>query len=108
MILVVGFARAIYAAKGWEYYSANVYFWAKIGVFLVIAVLSIWPTIRFIGWRQRFRASGTVPSSVAVAALRRVLWLEVFLFALLPVFAAAMARGYGSYFQRPTWNGAND
>ena len=26
-ILVVGFSRAIYAAKGWAYYQANGFFW---------------------------------------------------------------------------------
>ena len=32
-ILVVGFSRAIYAAKGWTYYQANGFFWAKIAAF---------------------------------------------------------------------------
>jgi putative membrane protein len=28
-ILAVGFSRAIYAAKGWAYYQANGFFWAR-------------------------------------------------------------------------------
>ena len=41
VIIVVGFTRATVAAKGWAYYSVNVFFWAKIGTFLVIGLLSI-------------------------------------------------------------------
>jgi putative membrane protein len=28
-IVIVGFCRAIFAAKGWAYYSHNAFFWAK-------------------------------------------------------------------------------
>ena len=93
LILAVGFSRAIFAAKGWFYFQHNGFFWAKIGTFLAIGLLSIPPTIRFIVWRR----DGTSPSDTAVATLRRYLYAEVALFALLPAFAAAMARGYGEF-----------
>ena len=38
-ILVVGFSRAIYAAKGWAYYEANGFFWAKIAAFVAVAAV---------------------------------------------------------------------
>ncbi|MGO9486504.1 MAG: DUF2214 family protein [Rhodomicrobium sp.] len=95
LILIVGFSRVIFAAKGWAYYSVNSFFWAKIGVFLLIAVLSVWPTLKFFDWRKDFRLEGAVPAGAAVLSIRRILWLEAGLFALLPAFAAAMARGYG-------------
>ncbi len=96
LIVIVGFSRAIFAAKGWAYYSANSFFWAKIGVFVLIAVLSIWPTLKFIGWRRHFQGVGAAPEAAAVTWVTRILWLETALFALLPAFAAAMARGYGA------------
>src|SRR5579863_7118534 len=92
-IIVVGFSRAIFAAKGWADYSHNAFFWAKIGTFVLIALLSIPPTIAFIRWR----AAGTGPSTEQIAGIRRLLLIEVVLFALLPAFAAAMARGYGEF-----------
>lgn len=91
MIIVVGFARAIWAAKGWDYYSHNLFFWSKLAVFLLIGVLSIGPTIAFLKWRRDAHA----PTETEVFAVRRLLWCELALFALLPAFAAAMARGYG-------------
>jgi putative membrane protein len=93
LIIILGFSRAVFAAKGWHYYSHNGFFWAKIATFGVIGLLSVPPTIRFITWRR----AGVVPTDEAVSGVRRYLWAEVALFALLPIFAAAMARGYGEF-----------
>jgi len=93
LILVVGFSRVIFAAKGWAYYTHNAFFWAKIGTFIVIGILSVPPTLAFLNWRR----GNASPTDEAVAKARRYLWMEVVLFALLPAFAAAMARGYGVF-----------
>src|SRR5271155_4028310 len=93
LILIVGFSRAVFAAKGWFYYEHNGFFWAKIGTFAAVGLLSVPPTIRFIAWRR----ASVSPSDEAVTGLRRYLYAEVVLFALLPAFAAAMARGYGEF-----------
>ena len=95
LILFVGFSRAVFAAKGWAYYSVNSFFWAKIGTFALIALLSIWPTVKYLSWRKTFQSGGSAPDAGSIAVVRRILWLEIALFALLPAFAAAMARGYG-------------
>jgi putative membrane protein len=93
LILFVGFVRAIVAAKGWTYYEHNLFFWAKIATFAVIGLLSVPPTILFIGWRR----PGQAPAPRQIRLVRRLLWTELALFALLPIFAAAMARGYGEF-----------
>jgi putative membrane protein len=97
-ILVVGFARANFAAKGWEYYAANTFFWAKIGTFALVGVISIYPTIAFLRWRRALKADPSfLPSGSQIAGVRRFLFAEAILFTtLIPAFAAAMARGYGS------------
>jgi putative membrane protein len=93
LIVVVGFSRAIFAAKGWDYYSHDLFFWAKIGTFAAIGLLSIQPTVSYLKWRK----AGVTPTDAAVAKVRRYLWVEVVLFAPLLAFAAAMARGYGLF-----------
>ena len=93
LILIVGFGRAHLAAKGWLYYQHNAFFWAKIGTFAVIGLLSISPTIAFIRWKR----TAMIPTGQQIADVRRYLWLEVGLFTLLPAFAEAMARGYGAF-----------
>jgi putative membrane protein len=92
-VIAVGFCRAIFAAKGWAYYSHNAFFWAKIVSFAVIGILSVPPTVKFIRWRN----SGTVPGDPDIQRVRRYLHAELALFVFLPVFAAAMARGYGEF-----------
>ena len=94
-ILAVGFARASLAAKGWAYYQHNGFFWAKIGVFALIGLLSLPPTLTYLRWRR----AGTAPDEAAVGRVRAFLWAEALLFLLLPAFAAAMARGYGEFSQ---------
>jgi putative membrane protein len=93
LIIVIGFCRAIFAAKGWAYYSHNAFFWAKIATFALIGLLSIPPTVSFIRWRR----SALVPIDADIQTVRRYLHLELALFIFLPIFAAAMARGYGEF-----------
>ena len=93
LILIVGFYRAIFAAKGWAYYAHNAFFWAKIGTFAAIGLLSVPPTLAYLSWRR----ADASPKVEAVAKLRRYLWMQVVLFPLLLAFAAAMARGYGMF-----------
>ena len=93
LILAVGFSRAVFAAKGWFYYEHNGFFWAKITAFGLVGLVSVPPTIAFIGWRR----GAVSPTDAQIAGVRRCLWIELALFALLPVFAAAMARGYGEF-----------
>jgi putative membrane protein len=96
VIIIVGFIRANVAAKGWAYYSVNVFFWAKIATFLLIGLLSIIPTVAIIRWRRALKTDAAfAPPADAIGNVRRYLWAEAVLFLLLPVFAAAMARGYG-------------
>jgi putative membrane protein len=97
LILIVGFARANFAAKGWDYYSHNHFFWAKIWTFALVGILSVPPTIQYIRWRRALKNDpAALPTDGAIKTVRRFLWAEVFFFAWIPIFAAAMARGYGA------------
>ena len=96
VIVVVGFVRATVAAKGWTYYEVNVFFWAKIATFVVVALLSIPPTVAIIRWRNALKSNAAfAPPVDAIRRIRGYLWAEAVLFLLIPVFAAVMARGYG-------------
>ena len=97
-IVVVGFLRVNYAAKGWEYYSHNGFFWSKMGTFVLVGLLSIIPTLAFIRWRRAGKTDPDfAPNDTEVRMVKRVMWWETVLFLLIPVFAAAMARGYGAH-----------
>jgi len=96
LILVVGFGRVYFGIKGPDYYWHNPFFHAKLGAFLLVGILSIWPTIRFLRWRAAFgRDAAFVPPTSEVEKIRKFIHLELVVFFLIPVFAALMAR-YGS------------
>jgi putative membrane protein len=94
ILLGVGLARVWFGLKGPDYYLHNPLFWTKLGLFIVIALLSIPPTIRFIGWSRQLKAdAGFRPDDAAVKATRAWLFGEAALLLLIPVIAAALARG---------------
>ncbi len=91
LVLVAGGLRVVYGIKGWAFYSAQPFFWAKLAVFLLIGLLSIVPTLRLLRWRRQRH----LPAAAERQDLRRWLWAEVALLPLLPVLAVLMARGLG-------------
>jgi len=96
LIVVVGVLRVYFGAKGPEYYLANHAFWGKIAAFVVVGLLSVPPTLRFVAWRRSLNGdTGFRPGETEIRRVRRFLWGEVAVFPLILIFAAAMARGYG-------------
>ena len=87
LVLVVGLLRVFYFEKGAAFYFQNAAFLAKLGLFLALALLSIYPTVKFI----RGYDAASVP------AIRRILHLELIGVVFILLFAALMADGVG-YF----------
>jgi putative membrane protein len=96
LALAAGVLRVFFGAKGVDYYFVNIFFWAKMALFAGIGLLSVAPTYLYIVWRRKVRADPSFrPPAEEIAQLRRALYVEAGLFALIPLCAAAMARGYG-------------
>ena len=94
--LAAGLLRVFLGAKGADYYLVNSLFWIKMGLFAGLGGISVLPTIRIIVWRRALRADANfIPAEAEVVAVRRWLWIEAGLFALIPLAAAGMARGFG-------------
>lgn len=96
LILIIGIGRVHEGPKGWEFYVYNWVFWAKMAAFAVVGLLSIIPTVRFVSWKRQAAASPSyrVPEA-ELASVKTYIRAEAAIFLLIPVFAAAMARGYG-------------
>jgi len=96
LIVIVGVCRVFFGLKGWEFYVHNWVFWAKMAAFVAVGLLSIVPTMRFISWNRQARVnpSYSVPAA-ELASVKAYVRAEGVIFLLIPVFAAAMARGYG-------------
>jgi putative membrane protein len=97
LVLVVGFLRVYYFEKGGAFYSSNPFFRAKLTLFVLVGLLSIYPTIRFIKWRAQTN-QGVAPV-VGASEYRRIivmLRLELGLLLAMALCASLMARGIGS------------
>ena len=95
-VLATGFLRATLGAKGADFYFNSWPIYAKIGLFVAVAVISVKPTLAFIQWRRMFEkdASWKVPAAEQ-AGVRRLIMIEVHVAASIPIFAVIMARGLG-------------
>jgi putative membrane protein len=71
-------------------------FWAKMVAFIIVGLLSIIPTVRFISWNRQASSNPAFAVPAAeLASVKNYVRAEGFIFLLIPVFAAAIARGYG-------------
>jgi putative membrane protein len=89
--LGTGLLRLFFYSKGVGFYTGNPVFWAKIALYVIIAVLSIKPTRTFMRWKR----AGAAPTRDEIAGARRVIHIELGLLALMPLLAVLMARGIG-------------
>jgi putative membrane protein len=96
-VIIAGVSRVIWGAKPAEFYLESTTFWLKMAAVAAVALLSIRPTIRYIGWRRALDADpSALPSDQAVGSARRMINLQLAVFVLIPTFAALMARGIGA------------
>src|SRR5579871_562862 len=99
LVLVTGALRVAFGVKGWAFYAHNPVFHVKVGLFVLVGLISIAPTVRFLRWRKARRAdpSFRVAESEWQSA-RRLVMIELHLIALIPHAAVIMARGLAGGF----------
>jgi putative membrane protein len=89
-LLVIGLARVFHFEKGAAYYFHSATFIAKLALFVLIALLSIYPTVKFISWRKGIDAA-------SVPTIRRIIHIELAGIVFILLFAALMADGIGFF-----------
>lgn len=95
-LIVVGFLRVFYFEKGSTYYFANGWFIAKISLFVIMGLLSIYPTKTFFTWKHALgRGEAPVISDVIARRIRLCLLLQLIVVAGILLAAPLMARGVG-------------
>lgn len=78
--------------KGSEYYLSSPVFHLKMGLYLLVFGLEIWPMVTLIRWRIQLKR-GDDPDIGQARRLALLSHIEVFLMLAMAVTAAAMARG---------------
>jgi putative membrane protein len=94
LLLVIGLLRVFSFEKGVNFYLNNPFFWVKMTAFLIVGLLSIDPTIRYMRWNRTLRQN-EVPeiSEPEYRRTRLLLSLEVIGIAVILLAAPMMARG---------------
>lgn len=90
LVAVFGFCLWFWFGKPPDFYTYNPVFLAKIALFVLIALISIYPTIFFFKHRKSDATEIAVPK-----ALRTVLKVELILLCIIPLLAILMTRGVG-------------
>jgi putative membrane protein len=93
-LLFIGLARVFYLEKGPDYYWHSHAFLTKFALFVIIAFVSVIPTMEFLSWRGATRA-GQVPV-IDARKRRRVAMIihgELAAIVVILLCAAIMARG---------------
>ena len=94
-VFLTGLARVFLGIKGAAYYSHNPLLYVKLGLFLVIGLISIRPTMVFLRWVKALRADGSLPDAAEIKKVRRLVMVQAHLLPFIPLAAVFLARGFG-------------
>jgi uncharacterized membrane protein len=90
--LITGLWRLLAGTeKSTSYYLANHVFYLKMGLFLVVLALEVWPMMTLLRWRTK-RAT---PSPRDAGRIEVISYVECALVVAMVAAAVTMARGYG-------------
>ncbi|MDF1861235.1 MAG: DUF2214 family protein [Verrucomicrobiales bacterium] len=91
IVLLTGFAQWLWIGKPAQFYSSNPVFHVKITLFLLVGVISIYPSV-FLGKQKK----GDPEETIAIPG--GLIWcvrIELLLLFAMPLLATLIARGIG-------------
>jgi len=92
-VLVTGVMRMAYE-KGFAYYLHHGAFHVLLGLFIVVGLISIYPTVIYLRWRKQTKAGqAPVLDAKTFQRITMILRTELLLVLVMPLFATWMARG---------------
>lgn len=94
LLLVVGLLRVFYFEKGAAYYFHSHAFLTKLSLFILVAILSLVPTLEFLSWRRALSEGRTpVVNMRKLRTVRMIIHAELAAVVVILLCAAIMARG---------------
>lgn len=96
LVLITGILRWFVYGKGYDFYMATPLFHIKLTLFIILGILSIFPTMKFLSWRKQLKR-GEEPDTSEKPVKRMLLFvrIELFIMAIIPLLAVMIARGGG-------------
>lgn len=95
-VIATGVARTWWGMKGTAWYWTNPLLHLKLTLFVIVGLISIFPTMRYLRWRKALRATGALPAEAEVRKTRKLVMIQAHLIALIPLAAVFLARGFGA------------
>ncbi len=95
-VLATGFARTWWGIKGTVWYWTNPLLHVKLALFIIIGVISIFPTLTYVRWRKTLRSSGSLPAEADIRKTRKLVMIQAHIIAVIPLVAVFFARGFGA------------
>ncbi|HET8881738.1 MAG TPA: DUF2214 family protein [Solimonas sp.] len=96
LVFVTGLLRVWHGGKGADYYWHNGAFHGVIGLFVLAALVSVVPTLRFIRWRKAVDA-GALPAEGEARKTRMLVHVELSLIFIVALLITMVAKGYGGH-----------
>ena len=95
-LLITGILRVRYFGQGGDFYTSNPIFWIKVTLYIIVGLLSLYPTFTYILWAIPL-SKNKLPeiSDKLVKRFKLIITTELIGFATIPLFATLMARGIG-------------
>jgi len=95
LVLVTGLLRwFIVDPKGADFFTHNHMFHVKVTLFIIMAILSIFPTIRIMKWRKKAKSEPNFePSTRDVKKQLMFIRIELLLIVIIPLLAVMVAGG---------------
>jgi putative membrane protein len=96
VVLVVGMLRVTFFEKAPGYYWRDAFFLIKLGTFILVGLISIYPTLTFLSWNKGLKAGAApeVPEE-RTRSVRMCMMLELTGVLVILACAVLMARGFG-------------
>lgn len=90
LVLLAGLALWLWVGKPAAFYTQNVLFHIKFGLFIAIALISAYPTMFYLKSQRQQNEQVQIP-----AKIRYVIRLQLLLLLIIPLLAVCMAAGIG-------------
>ena len=95
-ILITGILRVKYFGQGGEFYTSNPIFWVKVSLYILIGLISLYPTTTYILWAIPLSKNKLpIISENLVERFKLIIMTELVGFAIIPFMATLMSRGIG-------------
>lgn len=96
LTFATGILRMYHGGKGADWYWHNGLMHGVITAFVVAALVSVAPTVRFIRWNRQLGAGGSLPSEAELRKTKALVHVQLTLVALIALLVTLVARGYGA------------